>query len=140
MTDEEIRQILAQAKTIAVVGISDNPERASYRVAEYLIRQGYRVVPVNPSVEAVLGLPAVAALGDITEPVDVVDIFRRPEAVPPIVEEAIAIHAGVVWMQEGIVNEEAARRAREAGLKVVMDHCMMKEHKRLMAQNVAHGQ
>jgi predicted CoA-binding protein len=132
MTDEEMRGILQKAKTVAVVGISDNPERPSYGVAKFLKNHGYRIIPVNPTVEQVLDERSIAGLQDVGEPVDVVDIFRRSEAVPPIIEDAIKIGAKVVWMQEGIVNEEAARRAREAGLQVVMDHCMKKEYKRLL--------
>ncbi len=126
-----ITDIIGRARTIAVVGLSDKPDRASYRVASYLQRAGYRIIPVNPQVESVLGEPSRASLRDVTEPVDIVDIFRRSEAVPPVVEDAIAIGAKVVWMQSGIVNEAAARRAREAGLQVVMDRCLMVEHAQL---------
>jgi predicted CoA-binding protein len=132
MTDDEIRNILETAKTVAVVGISDNPERPSFGVAGFLQKHGYKIVPVNPTLDRVLGERSVGGLRDIQGPVDVVDIFRRPDAVPPIVEDAIAIGAKVVWMQEGVVNEEAAERARAAGLQVVMDHCMKKEYTRLI--------
>jgi predicted CoA-binding protein len=132
MTDDEIRNILETAKTVAVVGISDNPERPSFGVAGFLQKHGYKIVPVNPTLDRVLGERSVGGLRDIQGPVDVVDIFRRPDAVPPIVEDAIAIGAKVVWMQEGVVNEEAAERARTAGLQVVMDHCMKKEYTRLI--------
>ncbi len=131
-TDDELRNILENAKTIAIVGLSNNPARASYEVGDYLARQGYRILPVNPTIEQALNIPAYKSLSDIHEHVDVVDIFRRPEDVGPVVDEAIAIGADVVWMQLGIVNEEAARRARDAGLQVVMDHCMMVEHRRLI--------
>jgi len=114
-----------------MVGLSDNAERPSYRVASYLKEQGYRIIPVNPRVEEVLGEVSYPDLTSVPEPVDVVDIFRRSEDVPPIVEEAIKVGAKVVWMQEGIVNEEAAERARRAGLQVVMDKCMLKEHSKL---------
>ena len=131
-TPEEIRAILASARTIAVVGLSDKPDRDSYRVAAYLQRAGYRILPVNPAVSQVLGEKAVPSLRDLAEPVDVVDIFRRPEAVPEIVEDAIAIGAKVVWMQDGIVHEAAADRARAAGLKVVTSRCMLRDHRAMM--------
>lgn len=129
-----IEDIVRQARTIAVVGLSPNPERPSYEVASYLKSQGYRIVPVNPTVAEVLGEKSYPDLKSIPEPVDVVDIFRRPEDVPPIVEQAIAIGAKAVWMQLGVVNEEAAHRARQAGLGVVMDRCLMVEHRRLHSQ------
>ena len=118
-------------RNIAVVGISDNPERPSYGVANYLLAHGYNIIPVNPNLREWEGKKCYPDLKSIPERVDVVDIFRRPEAVPPIVDEAIAIKAKAVWMQEGIVNEEAAAKARAAGLEVVMDRCMMKEYNRL---------
>lgn len=118
-------------KTVAVVGISDNPERPSHFVAKFLEDKGYRVIPVNPNLKEWEGRICYPDLLSIHEKVDVVDIFRRPEAVPPIVDEAIRIKAKVVWMQEGIVNEEAAAKARDAGLEVVMDRCMKKEYIRL---------
>ena len=128
---EEIEGILKEARTVAVVGLSPKPDRHSYGVAQYLQARGYRVIPVNPNAQEILGEKAYPTLLSIPEKVDIVDIFRRPEEVPPVVEEAIGIGARVVWMQEGIRHEEAARRAREAGLKVVMDRCMKKEHQRL---------
>ncbi len=118
-------------KTIAVVGISDNPEKPSNFVAKFLEERGYKIIPVNPNLTEWEGKKCYPDLLSIPEKVDVVDIFRRPEAVPPIVDEAIAIKARVVWMQEGIVNEAAAAKAREAGLEVVMDRCMKKEYIRL---------
>ncbi len=118
-------------KTVAVVGISDNPERPSHFVAKFLEEKGYSVIPVNPNQKEWEGRICYPDLLSIPEKVDVVDIFRRPEAVPPIVDEAIAIKAKVVWMQEGIVNEEAAAKARDAGIEVVMDRCMKKEYIRL---------
>lgn len=133
MTDNELRGILESSRTIAVVGLSDKPDRDSYRVAEYLQEHGYRIIPVNPSVAEVLGERSYASVADIPEPVDVVDIFRKPEAVDPVVEEAIAAGAKVVWMQLGVVNEPAAAAARAAGLQVVMDRCMQVEHRRLMS-------
>ncbi len=137
-TDDRLRHILKHAHTIAVVGMSNNPTRASFEVGDYLQKQGYRVLPVNPTIDRVLELPVYHSLHEIDEHVDVVDVFRRPEDVPQVVEDAIAIGAGVVWMQLGIVNEEAAQRARDAGLDVVMDHCMMKEHRRLIGEGAAH--
>jgi uncharacterized protein len=132
MTDDEIRDIYRTAKTVAVVGISDNPERPSLGVATFLQQHGYRIVPVNPALSEALGERSFASLRDVDVPVDVVDIFRRSDAVPPIVEDAIAIGAKVVWMQEGVENAEAADRARAAGLQVVMDRCMKKEYRRLI--------
>ena len=128
---DTIEKILRESKTIAVVGLSANPARPSHGVARYLQAQGYRIIPVNPLVEEVLGEKCYPDLASVPEAVDVVDIFRRPEHVPAIVEEAIAKGARAVWMQEGIVHQEAAARAREAGLMVVMDRCMLKEHRRL---------
>lgn len=121
-------------KNIAVVGLSDNPEKPSYRVASYLQKNGFGIIPVNPTVDMVLGEKAYPDISSIPAeiPVDVVDIFRKPDAVKPYVEQAIA-RGGikVVWMQEGIVNEEAASLARENGLEVIMDKCMLKEHQKL---------
>ena len=131
-TPEEIREILQQHRVVAVVGLSDKPERDSYRVAQFLQEHGYRIIPVNPNVSEVLGEKAYARLSDVPEPVDMVDIFRRPEAVPEIVDEAIDKSAKVVWMQEGIAHNEAADKARAAGLKVVMSRCMMKEYMGMM--------
>jgi predicted CoA-binding protein len=127
-TMEELRQILLTTKTIAVVGLSSTPERPGYRIPAYLQSQGYRILPVNPNLSRALGEKAYGSLADLPIPVDVVLIFRRSEHVPPIVEDAIAIGAKVVWMQSGIVNEEAAARAEAAGLTVVMDTCMGSTH------------
>lgn len=123
----DIKKVLTTYHTIAIVGASPNPERPSYRVADFLKKEGFRVIPVTPNADKVVGEKAYPDLASIPVPVEVVDIFRRSEDVPPIVEEAIAIRAKAVWMQEGIINEEAAARARKAGLIVVMDHCMRKE-------------
>ncbi len=131
MTDQDLKSILLTAKTIAIVGLSDKPDRDSYRVAEYLQAHGYRIIPVNPVVDSVLGEKSYATVTDIPHPVDVVDIFRKPDAVGPIVAEAIAAGARVVWMQLGVVNEAAAQAAETAGLQVVMDRCMKVEHQRL---------
>jgi hypothetical protein len=127
-TSEEIREILNSARVIAVVGLSDKPDRDSYRVAADMQRAGYRIIPVNPAVKEVLGEKSYSSLRDVPEKIDIVDIFRKPDAVPAIVEDAIAVGAKVVWMQEGIVHNEAADRARAAGLKVVMDRCLLREH------------
>lgn len=131
-SDEKIREILTQTTTIAVVGLSPNPSRASYSVANYLKNKNYRIIPVNPKQPEVLGEKSYPNLSDIPEKIDLVDIFRRPEHIPPIVDEAIEIKAKVIWMQSGIINHEAAQKAKEAGLEVVMDRCMYVEHCRLM--------
>ena len=125
--------ILREAKTIAVVGLSSKRMRPSFGVSQYMQRSGYRIIPVNPIETEVLGEKAYPDLDAIPEPVDVVNIFRRPDLVPPIVDAAIRIGAKAVWMQEGIVNEEAAEKARAAGLTVIMDHCILKEHRRMAA-------
>ena len=125
------KEILKSSRTIAVVGLSPKPDRPSYRVAGYLQKQGYKIIPVNPTTKEILGEPSYPDLSSIPEPVDVVDIFRRPEEMPAIVEEAIKKGVKAVWMQEGVINEEAATRAKDAGLLVVMDRCMLKEHQKL---------
>ena len=130
-TNEEIRDILRASKTIAVVGLSDKPDRDGYHVAAYMKSAGYRIIPVNPAVAAVLGEKSYASLRDVPEKIDVVDVFRKADAVPAIMDDAIAVGAKVVWLQEGIVHNEAAEKARAAGLKVVMSKCLLKEHRRL---------
>jgi predicted CoA-binding protein len=125
------REMLENAKTIAVVGLSDNPERTSNRVARYMQERGYKIIPVNPTIKESLGEKAYPSLRDIPEKVDIVNIFRRSEDVPPIVDDAIAIKAKGIWMQEGIADENAAEKAQLAGLKVVMDSCIMVQHSRL---------
>lgn len=133
LSENEIREVLLEAQTIAVVGLSASPTRDSNGVARFLQRNGYTIVPVNPNLkEVTLGAQPYASLRDIPVQVDIVEIFRRPEHVLPIVEDAIAIGARVVWMQLGVVNQAAAERAKAAGLKVVMDRCMAIEHRRLM--------
>ncbi len=134
MKDAAIKETLSRSKTVAVVGISPKEDRPSYTVAAYLKSKGYRILPVRPEGDAILGEKVYHSLSEIPKEIeiDVVDIFRRPEDVPPIVEEAIQRGAKVIWMQEGIVNEEAAARSEKAGLKVVMDRCMKKEHQRLL--------
>jgi hypothetical protein len=129
--DQEMRDILLSTNTVASVGLSSNDEKESYWVAFYLKEQGYRMIPVNPKATEIFGEKAYPSLLDIPDKVDVVQVFRKPEDVPPVVDDAIKIGAKVVWMQEGIVNEEAARTARAAGLKVVMNACMRATHKRL---------
>ena len=133
MKDEEIKDTLSISKIVAVVGISPKEDRPSYMVAAYLKSKGYRILPVRPDGDAILGEKVYHNLSEIPKEIeiDVVDIFRRPEDVPPIVEEAIQRGAKVIWMQDGIVNEEAAARAEKAGLKVVMDRCMKRDHQRL---------
>jgi uncharacterized protein len=131
---QEMSKILKTSHTIAVVGLSSKPNRPGYTIPAYLQEQGYRIIPVNPALTGVLGEKAYASLQDIPESVDIVQVFRRSEDVPPVVEEAIAIGAKVVWMQAGIINEQAAARAREAGLQVVMDTCMGATHRALRAR------
>lgn len=125
---DTIRQILEQCRTIAVVGASSNPSRASHHVTSYMKAQGYRVIPVNPNERTVIDEQAYPSLTAVPGPIDLVDIFRKSEDVLPIVEEAIARGAKAIWMQEGVVNEAAAQLAREAGLAVVMDRCWLKDH------------
>jgi len=134
MSDEKLSQILESTKTIAVVGISDKPDQVNHTVPKYLQSQGYKIIPINPSFEEVLGEKTYPDLLSVKEQIDVVEIFRRNEAVPGIVDQAIEIGAKVIWMQEGIINEFAADSAREAGLDVVMDTCMRATHKRLLAE------
>jgi predicted CoA-binding protein len=123
--------ILNGYHTVAVVGLSPDPNRPSHKVASYLAQHGYEIIPVNPDAREILDKPSYPDLQSLPQSVEVVDIFRRSEEVMPIVDEAIKIGAKAVWMQEGIVNEAAASRARDAGLLVVMDRCMLKEHRRL---------
>ena len=129
MTESEL---LHNTKTIAVVGLSSKRDRASFGVSAYMQRAGYRIIPVNPIEKEVLGEKAYPDLDSVPEPVDMVNIFRRSEAVPPIVDAAIRIGAKSIWMQEGIVHDEAAEKARAAGLEVVMNRCLFKEHLRTM--------
>ena len=126
-----IDEILKSSKTIAVAGLSSNKFRPSFGVSQYMQQHGYRIIPVNPQETEVLGEKCYAKLMDIPEPVDIVNVFRRSEFVPEIVDEAIAIGAKCVWMQEGVVNEQAAEKAKAAGLAVVMDLCILKEHQKL---------
>ncbi|MBI4465678.1 MAG: CoA-binding protein [Acidobacteria bacterium] len=130
----EIEAILTGCRTVAIVGLSSRPWRPSYRIGEYLKSVGYRIIPVNPNEAQVLEEKSYARLEEVPERMDVVNIFRRSEFVPPIVESAIRVGAKAVWMQEGVVHEEAAEQARAAGLKVVMNRCILREHLRLRAE------
>ncbi|MGH2398978.1 MAG: CoA-binding protein [bacterium] len=132
-TPDDMRKILTSVKTIAVVGLSSKPDRPSYEVAGYLKDAGYRIIPVNPTIKEALGERAYPSLRDVPGKVDVVQIFRRPEEVPPVVDDAIAIGARVVWMQPGAENEQAAAKARAAGLVAVVGACMMVVHRNLVA-------
>jgi predicted CoA-binding protein len=126
-----IDDILKNSRAIAVVGISDKPDRPSYNVASYMKESGYKIIPVNPTVDNVLGQKSYPDLKSIPSKIDVVNIFRRSEAVGVIVDEAITIGAKAIWLQEGVINEEACLKAKQAGLKVVMDRCMLKEHSKM---------
>lgn len=126
---DPITEILKRAKTIAVVGLSDSPLRPSHGVAAYLQTQGYRIVPVNPQIQTSLGEKAYPSLLDVPEKIDIVDIFRRPEFVEEVVDQAIQLKIPTVWMQEEIVHEKAAQKARQAGIFVVMDRCILLEHR-----------
>jgi len=131
-SDQKIKDLLSKAHTIAVVGLSSSPSRASYGVSQYMQAAGYRIIPVNPNEREVLGEKAYARLEDVPEKVDVVNVFRRSEFVPAIVDAAIKAGARAIWMQEGVADEAAAERARDAGLFVIMDSCILKEHRRLL--------
>ena len=126
--------LLKHAKTIAVVGLSSRRSRPSYGVSEYMQSAGYRIIPVNPNESEVLGERAYPTLDDVPEHIDIVDIFRRSELVPEVVDAAIRVGAGGVWMQEGVIHEDAAKLARAAGLEVVMDHCILKEHRKMLVR------
>ena|SRR5215475_6651507 len=132
MTDatDEIGELLKRSKTIAVVGLSSNPLRPSYGVSAYMQTQGYRIVPVNPEIKGSLGEKAVSSLADVREKIDIVDVFRRSQFVPDLVDEAIRLKLPAIWLQEGVIHEEAAEKARKAGIFVVMDRCILKEHRR----------
>jgi len=126
---DEIAELLENTKTIAVVGLSSNPMRPSFGVSQYMQRKGYRIIPVNPNERIVLGERAYRALSEIPEKVDMIDVFRRSEFVPEIVDEAIRLKIPALWLQEGIIHEAAAQKARDAGISVVMDRCVLKEHR-----------
>ncbi|SHE70707.1 hypothetical protein SAMN05444392_102458 [Seinonella peptonophila] len=133
LTDLERKELLTTSKNIAVVGLSANPERTSYMIAAAMQQVGYRIFPVNPMLtEPVLGEKPYASLSEIGEPIDIVNIFRRSEFVPPIVDEAIQIKAKAVWMQLGVIHEQAGLKAQQHGLQVVMDRCIKVEHTRLI--------
>jgi hypothetical protein len=126
---DPVAELLRTAKNIAVIGLSDNPMRPSYGVSAYMQSQGYRVIPVNPQIESCLGEKAYASLLEVPEKIDIVNIFRRPEFVEEIVDEAIQLKVPAIWMQEDVIHEKAAEKARKAGMLVVMDRCILKEHR-----------
>jgi uncharacterized protein len=126
---DPVTELLQPAKTIAVVGLSDDPLRPSHGVAAYLQSQGYRIIPVNPQIESCLGEKAYASLLEVPEKIDIVNIFRRPEFVEEIVDQAIGLKVPAIWMQEDVIHEPAAEKARRAGMFVVMDRCILKEHR-----------
>ena len=123
-----IGELLKNARTIAVVGLSDSPMRTSYGVSKYMQAQGYRIIPVNPQISRSLGEKAYASLSEVRETIDLVNVFRRAEYVPELVDEAIRLKLPAIWLQEGVVHEAAAKKARKAGIFVVMDRCIYKEH------------
>ena len=127
---DEIAELLKRTKTIAVVGLSDSPLRPSYGVSAYMQSHGYKIIPVNPSIKGALGEKAVASLAEIEEKIDMVDVFRRSEYVPDLVDEAIRLKVPAIWLQEDVIHQEAAEKARKAGIFVVMDKCILKEHRR----------
>jgi predicted CoA-binding protein len=129
---ERIAELLKSAKTIAVVGLSDGPHRTSYRVSGYMQAQGYRIIPVNPTITESLGEKAYASLLEVPEKIDIVNVFRRSEFVPEVVEQAIQLKLPAIWMQEGVIHEGAAEKARKAGIFVVMNRCILKEHAKKM--------
>ena len=127
--NDEIGKLLSNSKTIAVVGLSDSPLRPSYGVSAYMQSHGYKIIPVNPTIRGALGEKAAATLSDIKEKIDIVDVFRRSEYVAEVVDEAIRLKLPAIWLQEGVVDEAAAEKARRAGIQVVMDRCILKEHR-----------
>jgi hypothetical protein len=126
---DAIADLLQRAKTIAVVGLSDDPLCVSYGVSAYMQSQGYRIIPVNPHIQSSLGEKACASLLNVREKIDIVNIFRRPQFVPEVVDQAVQLRVPAVWMQEGVIHEEAAEKARKAGIFVVMDRCILQEHR-----------
>lgn len=126
---EQLRELLSHARTIAVVGLSSNPMRPSFGVSQYMQGKGYRIIPVNPNERSVLGEKAYASLSEVPDRIDIVDVFRRSEFVPEIVDEVIRLKIPALWLQEGVVHEAAASKARKAGITVVMDRCILKEHR-----------
>lgn len=129
-TPDDIGRLLGSVRTIAVVGLSNDPMRPSYGVSSYMQQQGYRIIPVNPTVSEVLGEHSYPDLSSIRETIDLVNVFRRSEFVPDVVDEAIRLKLPAIWLQEGVVHHQAAQKAREAGMSVVMDRCILKEHRR----------
>ena len=127
---ERITELLQSARTIAVVGLTGTPVRPSYGVSLYMQSQGYRIIPVNPNITEWIGEKAYQSLLDVSEKIDIVNVFRRSDAVPEVVDQAIQIKAPVIWMQEGVIHHEAAEKARQAGIFVVMDRCILKEHRK----------
>jgi predicted CoA-binding protein len=134
---EEIKQILQESQTIAVVGLSDDPSKTSHMVSEAMQRKGYRIIPVNPNAATILGETSYASLKDVPVPIDIVNVFRRPEHTPPIAEEAVSAGAKVLWLQLGISNEETASIATNGGLKVIMDRCIKVEDSILLPNGKA---
>jgi len=126
---DEIGALLKRSKTIAVVGLSNNPLRPSHGVSAYMQSHGYRIIPVNPEIKGALGEKAVPTLSHVDEKIDIVDVFRRSEFVPEVVDEAIRLKVTAIWLQEGVIHEKAAEKARKAGILVVMDRCILKEHR-----------
>ena len=133
-SDDKISDVLRSAKTIAVIGLTSNPMRPSHGVSAYMQQQGYRIIPVNPTITDALGEDAYPSLKDIPQDIkiDIVDVFRRPEFVPEIVDQVLDLKLPVLWLQETVINESAAEKARKAGVFVVMDKCILKEHRRLL--------
>ena len=129
MSPDPIAELLKEAKTIAVVGLSDNPMKPSYGVSQYMQSRGYRIIPVNPQITEALGEKSYPSLLDVPEKIDLVDVFRRPQFVPEIVDQAIQLKVPAIWLQETVVHEAAAEKARQAGIFVVMDKCILKEHR-----------
>jgi uncharacterized protein len=130
---DPVTELLKKAKTIAVVGLSNSPLRPSHGVSAYMQNQGYRIIPVNPNIKEVLGEAAYASLVDVPEKIDIVNVFRRSECVGEVVDQAIQLKVPAIWMQEDVINEVAAERARKHGIFVVMDRCILKEHRARMS-------
>ncbi len=135
---DEIKDILMRCKKIAIVGLSPKEERDSHTVAKYLMEQGYEIVPVNPGQKEILGNKCYKSLKEIPFQVDLVDLFLNPTRVPPIVDQAIEIGVGVIWMQLGVIHNEAAQKAREAGITVIMDRCMKQEYEKMQGKGLSH--
>jgi predicted CoA-binding protein len=132
---DQIADLLRKARTIAVVGLSNSPLRPSHGVAAYMQQNGYRIIPVNPNIQAALGERAYRSLAEVPEKIDIVNVFRRPIFIPEIVDAAIVLKVPAIWMQEDVVNEEAAAKARKAGLLVIMDRCILKEHRKRLVNS-----